>query len=62
MSVHSASAAVHRVMFTCYYGYIPNRIQVDHKCSERLCCNPDHLEAVTHKENCKRRDTKNAMD
>lgn len=28
---------------------------VAHKCANRLCCNPDHLELVTHRENQRRR-------
>lgn len=56
MSINSHTAAVHRVMFTHYYGYIPAKKQIDHLCRNRLCCNPLHLEMVSHKENCKRRD------
>lgn len=50
------TVAVHRVMFIIEYGPIPPRKQIDHKCRNRLCCNPDHLEMVTHKQNQKRRD------
>lgn len=38
------------------YGYLPSKKHVDHICRNRLCVNPDHLEALTHKQNCKRRD------
>lgn len=48
--------AVHRVMFMVENGPIPPRKQIDHKCRNRLCCNPDHLEMTTHKTNQKRRD------
>ena len=51
ISVDGHNGLVHRVMYTCYHGYIANRIHVDHTCNNRLCCNPDHLEAVTAKEN-----------
>jgi hypothetical protein len=44
------------VMATHYFGYIPGNKQVDHKCRNRLCCNPEHLELVSQKENCRRRD------
>lgn len=31
-------------------------LDVDHKCNERRCVNPKHLEAVSHQENIRRRD------
>lgn len=30
--------------------------QLDHLCNQRRCCNPEHLEEVSHVENQKRRD------
>lgn len=56
MCLDGATVAVHIVMFTLFFGYIPPKKQVDHKCNIRNCCNPDHLELVTHRENQKRRD------
>lgn len=56
ISVNSQTCATHIVAFTYYFGYIPGNKQVDHKCRNRLCCNPEHLELVSHKENCRRRD------
>jgi hypothetical protein len=35
-------------------GPLPEGLEVDHLCRNRLCCNPQHLEAVTHSENMKR--------
>jgi hypothetical protein len=58
MCLDGITVAVHIVMYVCYFGYIPPKKQVDHKCNIRNCCNPDHLEAVTHKENMKRRDAR----
>lgn len=55
ISIHGHMAFVHRVMYVCYFGYVPHKIQIDHKCSNRLCVNPYHLEAVSAKENSKRR-------
>lgn len=55
MSLNSQTVAVHIVVYTHYYGYIPGKKQIDHKCNQRLCCNPAHLEMVTHKTNQKRR-------
>lgn len=45
------SLYVHRVMFTIHNGPIPEGLILDHKCRDHTCCNPDHLEAVTVKEN-----------
>lgn len=35
---------LHRLMFR---GVIPDRHQVHHRCGQRACVNPDHLEALT---------------
>ncbi|WP_425061836.1 HNH endonuclease signature motif containing protein [Roseovarius confluentis] len=44
----------HRIVFEAYIGPVPEGKEVDHLCRNRSCCNPDHLEAVTHQENCRR--------
>jgi len=41
----------HRMSYMLYKGYIPNDKVIDHLCGNRLCCNPEHLEATTIKEN-----------
>lgn len=48
--------AVHRAMWIIEFGPIPHKKQIDHTCNNRLCCNPEHLELVTHKQNQRRRD------
>lgn len=58
MSLNSQTVATHIVVFTHFFGFIPGKKQVDHLCKNRLCCNPAHLELVSQKENCKRRDAK----
>jgi hypothetical protein len=55
MSLNNQTVAVHLVVYTHYYGYIPGKKQIDHRCNNRLCCNPAHLEMVTHLRNQKRR-------
>lgn len=56
ISVAGVTVAVHRVSFTHYFGYVPSRRHIDHKCRNRLCWNPGHLQLVTHKKNCRLRD------
>lgn len=58
MSLDGQTVAVHIVMFTHFFGYVPGKKQIDHKCCNRLCCNPNHLEMVTHRQNQKRRDAR----
>jgi hypothetical protein len=45
---------VHRFTFERAKGAIPDGLEIDHLCRVRSCCNPDHLEAVTHLENIRR--------
>lgn len=44
----------HVVMYECKYGLVPSYLELDHICKNPKCCNPDHLEAVTHQENVRR--------
>jgi hypothetical protein len=44
----------HRVAYEALIGPIPPKHDVDHRCENRNCCNPFHLEAVSHKENAMR--------
>lgn len=44
----------HRVSYELFNEYIPYGLEIDHLCRNHSCVNPEHLEAVTHKENCKR--------
>ena len=41
----------HRLVWTLLVGPIPRGKVLDHTCRVRICCNPDHLEPVTGKEN-----------
>lgn len=43
--------ASHRLSYEHFKGPIPDGLEIDHLCRVRSCCNPDHLEAVTHAEN-----------
>jgi hypothetical protein len=41
----------HRVIYELFKGKITNGLTIDHLCRNRLCVNPEHLEAVSLKEN-----------
>lgn len=45
----------HRAFYVERFGEIPGGWEVDHKCRNRACMNPSHLEAVSVQENRKRR-------
>jgi hypothetical protein len=48
------ATTAHRAAYQAFVGPIPDGLEIDHKCKNRLCINPDHLEAVTHYENVQR--------
>lgn len=52
-----ATWLTHRFAYTVFVGEIPDGLQLDHLCKVRVCCNPDHLEPVTCRENLLRGDT-----
>lgn len=55
--IDGATMAVHIVMWVIVNGPIPPKKVLDHLgCWTRKCCNPEHLELVTHKTNARRRD------
>lgn len=45
---------VHRLMYTHVIEPIAPKMQIDHLCRVRACCNPVHLEMVTQQENIRR--------
>lgn len=52
---HIPKVYVHRFAYEAFRGPIPEGFEVDHLCNIRHCVNPDHLEAVTKRENLDRR-------
>ncbi len=46
--------SAHRYSYEAFNGPIPDGFVIDHLCRTRHCVNPDHLEAVTQRENLRR--------
>lgn len=44
----------HRLAYRELVGSIPDGYEIDHTCLNTVCCNPEHLEAVTPAENKRR--------
>ena len=45
------SIGAHRVAYRWFVGEVPYGREIDHLCRVRRCCNPAHLEAVSHQVN-----------
>lgn len=48
------SALAHRRAYEIAVGPIPEGLQIDHLCLNKICVRPEHLEAVTARENLRR--------
>lgn len=46
--------APYRFIWEHFNGPMPEGLEPDHTCNNRKCCNPEHIEPVTHSENQKR--------
>lgn len=54
MGVGLSPKRVHIVVWEQLVGPVPAGLELDHLCRNTGCCNPDHLEPVTHLENVRR--------
>ncbi|OGR27289.1 MAG: hypothetical protein A2139_07850 [Desulfobacca sp. RBG_16_60_12] len=54
--VNGKRLMAHRVTYEAFHGPIAPGLVLDHLCKNRQCCNPDHLEPVTVRENTIRGD------
>ncbi len=51
MNIRGKTIEAHRVSFQLFKGEIPKGLEIDHECRNRKCENPNHLRAITHREN-----------
>lgn len=57
MTYRGKNGSAHIFYWKAKYGEVPEGKELDHLCRVTACVNPDHLEAVTHRENTRRRST-----
>jgi hypothetical protein len=53
-TVRGQTTSAHRLTYMELVAPIPEGLEIDHLCCNKLCVNPDHLETVTRQENMRR--------
>jgi hypothetical protein len=51
LSIQNKPHKAHRFIYESLKGHIPDGLTLDHRCRNRACVNPDHLEPVTNRIN-----------
>jgi hypothetical protein len=51
INVRGKRTYIHRYVFEECFGFIPDGMMVRHKCDNRQCINPEHMELGTHEDN-----------
>lgn len=54
VSHRARKRVAHGVVYELLVGPIPPGLELDHTCVNPICCNPEHLDPVTHRENQRR--------
>jgi hypothetical protein len=57
VQINGSKHSAHRISYEIAKGAIADNLQIDHLCRNRRCINPEHLEAITQKENLLRGET-----
>lgn len=60
--VGTKTKRTHIVVWEILVGPVPAGLELDHKCRRRACCNPAHLEPVTHQVNLLRGEGASALN
>src|SRR5260370_31500371 len=51
MTMHGKARKAHILAYIFFKGKRNKSLDIDHLCMNKACCNPEHLEQVTHRVN-----------
>ena len=54
VKINNVRLGIHRWSYIHHHGEIPNGYEVDHKCRNTKCWNPEHLQVLPRSENARR--------